>query len=178
MNSRDHYAVLGVAQEANGDEIKRAFRRLAMQYHPDRNPGDREAEQRFKEIADSYAVLADPEKKRIYDVSLSGAPMFGAGLFRGTGMQGGGGCGRGRGCRGGRGRFGRWAALAASCDMELTVEEARRGARKTAVAEGPTGRFSISVEVPPGTGDGTVFRTEASPEMFPLRIVDIHIRIV
>jgi molecular chaperone DnaJ len=64
---RDYYEVLGVAREAEAEEIKRAYRKLAMQYHPDRNVGDEEAELRFKEAAEAYEVLRDPDKRQRYD---------------------------------------------------------------------------------------------------------------
>ena len=63
MTDRDYYEILDVAKSANGDEIKKSFRRLAMQYHPDRNPGDKEAEAKFKEANEAYAVLSDSEKR-------------------------------------------------------------------------------------------------------------------
>jgi len=62
-SKRDYYEVLGVVKEADGEEIKRAYRKLAMQYHPDRNVGDEEAEERFKEAAEAYEVLRDPAKR-------------------------------------------------------------------------------------------------------------------
>lgn len=65
--SRDYYQVLGVAREADDKEIKRAFRRLARKYHPDVNPGDKQAEKRFKEISEAYQVLGDPKKRQEYD---------------------------------------------------------------------------------------------------------------
>lgn len=64
---RDYYEVLGVPRNASQEEIKRAFRRLALKYHPDRNPGDKEAEEKFKEINEAYQVLSDPEKRARYD---------------------------------------------------------------------------------------------------------------
>ncbi len=64
---RDYYEVLGVARDAGEQALKSAYRKLAMQYHPDRNPGDREAEERFKEAAEAYAVLSDPQKRASYD---------------------------------------------------------------------------------------------------------------
>jgi molecular chaperone DnaJ len=64
---RDYYEILSVEKTADGEEIKRAYRRMAMKYHPDRNPGDAEAEVRFKECAEAYEVLSDEQKRRIYD---------------------------------------------------------------------------------------------------------------
>jgi len=67
MAARDYYAVLGVPHEAEKDEIKKAYRKLAIQFHPDRNPDDKAAEEKFKEVAAAYDVLSDPEKRGIYD---------------------------------------------------------------------------------------------------------------
>jgi molecular chaperone DnaJ len=67
MAKRDYYDVLGVSRSATLDEIKSAYRKLAMQYHPDRNPGNKEAEEKFKEITEAYEVLSDEEKRRRYD---------------------------------------------------------------------------------------------------------------
>jgi molecular chaperone DnaJ len=64
---KDYYEILGVPRDATPEEIKRAYRRLALKYHPDRNPGDKEAEEKFKEIAEAYDVLRDPEKRAMYD---------------------------------------------------------------------------------------------------------------
>lgn len=63
---KDYYRILGVTAASSEDEIRKQYRRLAMQYHPDRNPDDREAEEKFKEIAEAYGVLTDPEKRRRY----------------------------------------------------------------------------------------------------------------
>lgn len=67
MNKRDYYEILGVARNASKDELKKAYRKLAMQYHPDRNPGDKEAEEKFKEAAEAYEVLNDDDKRAKYD---------------------------------------------------------------------------------------------------------------
>ena len=66
-DKRDYYEVLGVDKSVNDDDLKRAYRKLAMQYHPDRNPDNKEAEAKFKEINEAYAVLSDPEKRKKYD---------------------------------------------------------------------------------------------------------------
>ena len=67
MNPRDYYEILGVNRQAGPGEIKKAYRKLAVKYHPDRNPDDKEAENRFKEISEAYAVLSDQENRRKYD---------------------------------------------------------------------------------------------------------------
>ncbi|MFM1884622.1 MAG: hypothetical protein RL168_806, partial [Bacteroidota bacterium] len=77
MAKRDYYEVLGVTKSASADEIKKAYRKLAIQYHPDKNPGDAEAEDKFKEAAEAYEVLSNAEKKQKYD--QFGHQAFGAG---------------------------------------------------------------------------------------------------
>lgn len=137
--TRDYYEVLGVEKSADGEEIKRAYRRLAMKFHPDRNPGDPEAEARFKECAEAYEVLSDAEKRRIYDAhghaGLRGGgaashdfqrmnvedifSMFGD-LFEGLGMGG----------RGGRGRRQEARGFDLETEVHVTLEEVFRGAER------------------------------------------------
>lgn len=71
----EYYQILGVAKNATADDIKKAYRKLALKYHPDKNPGDKQAEEKFKEISEAYAVLSDPEKRQQYDT-------FGSAGFR------------------------------------------------------------------------------------------------
>ncbi|MGN0170044.1 MAG: molecular chaperone DnaJ [Lachnospiraceae bacterium] len=81
---RDYYEVLGVSKTSSDDEIKKAYRKLAKKYHPDMNPGNKEAEVKFKEASEAYAILSDPDKRRQYD-------QFGHAAFDGTGGAGAGG---------------------------------------------------------------------------------------
>ncbi len=88
MAKRDYYEVLGVSREATIEEIKKAYRKIALKYHPDRNPGDKEAEEKFKEAAEAYSVLGDPEKRRRYDqFGHAGVGGAGAGGFQGMNID-------------------------------------------------------------------------------------------
>ncbi len=140
MSRRDYYEVLGVTKEATDQQIKSAYRKLALQHHPDRNPGDNQAEERFKEAAEAYAVLADAEKRQLYDrfghagVSGAGAGGFDptvfsdfSDIFAGLGDVFG--FGDIFGARRRRGGPQRGADL--RYDLEISFDESARGAEET-----------------------------------------------
>ena len=132
---RDYYEILGVSRDATDEQLKKAYRKLAVKYHPDKNPDDRNAEERFKEIAEAYQVLCDPERRGLYDrfghaafeQGGAGGFDFNAGFediigdlfgdFFGTGRS-----------RGGRGRTRRGQDL--RYDLEISFEEAAFGCEK------------------------------------------------
>ncbi len=144
MAKRDYYEILGTAKNANADELKKAYRKLAMQYHPDKNPGDKSAEVKFKELNEAYDVLKDDQKRGAYD-------RFGHAAFeggRGPGAAGAGGAGFDSGMfsdifeemfgdfmGGGRGGGGRRDAAQRGSDMrytlEVSLEQAFKGTKAT-----------------------------------------------
>jgi molecular chaperone DnaJ len=88
MSKRDYYEVLGVSKTATDDEIKKAYRKMALKYHPDKNPDDKEAEEKFKEAAEAYDVLSNADKRARYDQfghSMGGQQGFGG--FGGGGFS-------------------------------------------------------------------------------------------
>jgi molecular chaperone DnaJ len=162
MADADYYSTLNVPRGAKDEEIKKAYRRLAMKFHPDRNPEDREAEQRFKEIKEAYEVLSDPDKRAQYD-------RFGhTGLRTGPGGAGVGGADFGdifgdvfsdifgRGRRGGRGQVFRGADLRYELDLEL--EEA---------VFGDTVTIHVTAPAPCEVCHGTGASPGSSPETCP-----------
>src|SRR5215207_1563577 len=162
MAKRDYYEVLGVQRGASDADLKAAFRKLAMQHHPDRNPGDKDCEQRFKELNEAYDVLKDADKRAAYD-------RFGHAAFE----QGGGGAGFGAdfastfsdifddlfGMGGRRGRgSGRERGADLRYNMEISLDEAFAG--KTAQVRIPT---SVTCESCSGSGAKTGTRPKACP---------------
>src|SRR5438034_7154246 len=89
MSKRDYYEVLEVARSANEEEVRKAYRKQAVKFHPDKNPGDKAAEEKFKELGEAYEVLSDPDKRAAYDRfghdAFSRAGAGGAGAQWGTG---------------------------------------------------------------------------------------------
>ncbi|MFM9861930.1 molecular chaperone DnaJ [Pseudoxanthobacter sp. M-2] len=158
MAKRDYYDVLGVARDADEAALKSAYRKLAMQFHPDRNPGDGEAESRFKEVSEAYEALKDPQKRAAYDRfghaafegGAGGGPGFGNDFASAMsdifdeffGMGGG-----GRRPGGGGGRGGRERGADLRYNLEIELEEAFAG--KTVEVRIPS---SIACEPCGGTG--------------------------
>ncbi|MDQ3191228.1 MAG: molecular chaperone DnaJ [Bacteroidota bacterium] len=145
MSKRDYYEVLGVSRDASADEIKKAYRKLALKYHPDKNPDDKGAEEKFKEAAQAYEILSNAEKKSRYDrfghAGVGGASGGGAGYGGGMNMDdifsqfgdifggfGGGGGGFGQSSRGGGRRVNRGSNI--RIKVKLTLEEIVNGAEK------------------------------------------------
>ena len=173
---KDYYAALGVKPSASEKEIRSAYKKLAKKYHPDVNPGNKRAEERFKEISEAYDVLSDPEKKRRWE---SGAEEWRAGAenpFAGFGRAGGGGfggsgdfgsiledlmAGMGGGAFGGvrPGRAGAQPGLDLMHEATIGFEDAARGTELVVrlARKGAGGRRStetIHVRIPPGVSDG------------------------
>ena len=138
MAQRDYYDVLGVSRDVDGKELKKAYRKLAMKYHPDRNPDDKDADAKFKEATEAYEILGDPQKRAAYDqyghagVDPNAAGGFGGGAGGFSDIFGdvfgdifGGGGGGGRG-----GRAGPQRGSDLRYTMDLSLEEAVRGVEK------------------------------------------------
>ncbi|MDU1270218.1 MAG: molecular chaperone DnaJ [Escherichia coli] len=180
MAKQDYYEILGVSKTAEEREIKKAYKRLAMKYHPDRNQGDKEAEAKFKEIKEAYEVLTDSQKRAAYD-------QYGHAAFEQGGM-GGGGFGGGADFSdifgdvfgdifgGGRGRQRAARGADLRYNMELTLEEAVRGVTKEIriptleecdVCHG-SGRVerskTLSVKIPAGVDTGDRIRLAGEGE--------------
>lgn len=141
MSKRDYYEILEITKSANADEIKKAYRKMAIKYHPDKNPGDKASEEKFKEAAEAYEILSDPQKKQRYDqfghAGMGSNAGHGAGGFNMEdifsqfgdifGGHFGGGSFGGGGGRGGR-RVNRGSNLRVK--VKLTLEEVANGVEK------------------------------------------------
>jgi len=178
--AQDPYLELGVPRTASADEIRRAFRKLAKQYHPDKNQGDKKAEERFKQISAAFDLLGDEDKRKKFDAGeidadgretvrgFSGGNPFGeGGGFRGGGFRGGPGgaefedvdlgdiLGEMFGGRGGRGAAFNQRGHDIRAPVEISLEEAINGAkRRIAFSDGRT----LEVTIPKGASDGQVLR--------------------
>jgi molecular chaperone DnaJ len=139
MAKKDFYAILGINRDANDDAIKKAYRKLAMKYHPDRNPGNKEAEEKFKEAKQAYEILSDTKKRDAYDrFGHAGVdPSAGGGGGFSGGFEGFGdafsdifGDLFGGGAGGGRGRSNIYRGADLRYNLEITLEEAARGTEK------------------------------------------------
>jgi molecular chaperone DnaJ len=149
---RDYYEILGVAKNASADEIKKSYRKLAMKFHPDKNPGDKAAEDKFKELGEAYEALSNEEKRAAYDryghAAFSGGGGGGGGggfhdpmdifrqMFGGAfGGGGGGGFEDFFGGGGGQRKSGKQRGSDLRYDLELTLEEAAKGVEKELLIE-------------------------------------------
>lgn len=144
MAKRDYYEILGVAKTASDDEIKKAYRKLAMKFHPDRNPDNPEAEEKFKEASEAYEILSDNEKRSMYDRMGHGAFENGGGFGGGGGFsaedifsQFGDIFGGAFGGRGGQSQQRQKRGSDLRYVMELDLEEAIKGTKKTITFSAP-----------------------------------------
>ena len=178
MAQTDYYKVLGVDKKATPDEIKKAFRKLAVKYHPDRNPNDKSAEDKFKEINEAYAVLSDPQKKEQYDTfgssgfhkQYSQEDIFRGfdfgGTFKDMGMGGnedifsrlfGGAFGRGGGMGGGY-RSGPQRGGDLEMETDISFRDAVNGAEKVVAFRRNGKREELKIKIPAGVDNGSKIR--------------------
>lgn len=174
MATRDYYDILGVSRNASESDIKRAYRKLARQYHPDINPGNKAAEARFKEINEAYDVLSDPDKRAKYDRfgpdwhryqqtggfgGGAGSPFAGADFADFINSLFGGAAGGPGGARPGAGPGFQAAGHDVEQAVEIALEEAFSGTQRVFRYSAPDGQpRSITVKIPAGAYDGLRIR--------------------
>ena len=193
VSYKDYYKLLGVERGARAEEISKAYKKLARQYHPDLNPGDKQAEDKFKEINEAYEVLKDPEKRKLYDQlgpdwqhgqQFQGNPGFGNAhfTFNGQRFDGSGfsdffetlfgGAGGGRGAQFGPDPFGGFSSRSrrgrdVEAELSLSLEEALRGGRRAVTLQMPQGPKTLEVNVPAGIREGAKLRLAGQGDPAP-----------
>lgn len=193
VSYKDYYKLLGVEREARAEEISKAYKKLARKYHPDLNPGDKQAEEKFKEINEAYEVLKDPEKRKLYDQlgpdwqhgqQFQGNPGFGNAhfTFNGQHFDGSGfsdffetlfgGAGGGRGAQFGPDPFGGFSSRPrrgrdVEAELPLSLEEASRGGRRAVTLQMPQGPKTLEVNVPAGIREGAKLRLAGQGDPAP-----------
>lgn len=200
----DYYTILGVGKNASEREIKASYRKLAKKYHPDKNPGDKAAEEKFKKLSEAYAVLSDTEKKRNYDTfgsekfhqrfsqddifrgtnlndilrEMGFGDIFGSGGFGGTTFGGTPFGGRGGGSRfGGFGGAATMPDLDISTEMTISMEESVKGGERRFSLKGERGTEAISVKIPAGVNEGSKLRLAGKGRQYDRQKGDLYIKI-
>ena len=190
MKETDYYHILALKRDTTEEEIKRAYRRLAFQYHPDQNPMDEEAEEKFKEVSEAYTVLGDPEKRRVYDhygyagfrKHYASDDVFNgtSGFYRGRGNP----FFFGRGCR-------KWAGAWRKCStghsnphngktgeatvysIDITHEEAVHGGERLIRARTEWNDVLFRLTIPAGIKNGTTITLKGENQASP----NLHIKV-